>query len=61
MPQKACDTGMLLFSREMAVNEALPCDRNRFFSRDFELEKFGRFHVFFSDHMRNLLFSRDSF
>ena len=48
----------LLLSREMAVKEALPCDRNRFLVGISNLRKFGSFHVFFLIHMRNLLFNR---
>ena len=61
-PIMNCDsyTGVLLLSREMAVKEALPCDRNRFLVVISNLKKFGSFYVFFSVHMRNLLFSRDS-
>ena len=51
--------GGLLFSREMAVNESLSCDRNRFLVGISNLKKFGSFHVFFPVHMRNLIFSRD--
>ena len=53
--------GGLFLSREMAVNEALPCDRNRFLVGISKSKKFGRFHVFFSFLTRNLLFSRNSF
>ena len=33
--------GELLLSREMAVNEALPCDRNRFLVGISKLKKLG--------------------
>ena len=56
---KVCYGGGLLFSREMAVNESLSCDRNRFLVGISNLKKFGSFHVFLPVHMRNLIFSRD--
>ena len=44
-------TGVLLLSREMAVNEALSFDRNRFLVKISNSKKFGSFDVFVSVHM----------
>ena len=52
-------TGVMLLSWEMAVDETLPCDGNRFLVGISNLKKIGSFHVFFSFQMINLLFSRD--
>ena len=40
-----------LLRREMDVNEAVPCDRNRFLVGISNFEKFESLHVFFSLHI----------